>query len=187
LLWSILCLFVIAHPLDAQNEVDQHFTIASDPFTPILSGYHFELGYQFGKNRLASSISRIEVPSFYNSQHEDVVVTRNHVDWFYTRFLRSDQTGFHFGGSVGYVYEEKVEQKEGNMVLEDNYLRAGLRLGYFWFPFRDRDNGLSGIYIEPTINLGFALNNEDLVFPNLIYEAEVLKISGPIFHLGYRF
>lgn len=186
LLLTALASILITTGIAAQSE-NTSFTIATDPFSPTLGGYDFELGYNFGKNRIAASISAIEVPEFYNSQSDDFEVERSYFDIYYTRFLNDQQTGFHYGVSFGYIYDTQITEIETGLVGEKDFWRAGLRVGYFWEPFKNNDTGLKNLFVEPTFNFGFALNDEDLSIGTDQFDASIMKISGPLFHIGFKF
>ena len=172
----------------AQAEPNNNLTISAEILAPVLGGGIGEVGYNFGYNRIAASISFLpEIPKFYNAQSDDFTASRNYVDLFYTRFLNENQTGFHYGVSVGYIFDETINLIETDYEGTKDYFRAGLRAGYFWHPFKNLENGWSGLFIEPAINIGFALNEPNVVFGDQIFEASALKISGPLFHLGYKF
>lgn len=181
-----IALTVTAAVASAQN-TEQSFTIATEMFSPALAGFIVEGGCNLGKNRIAISYSQIEVPEFYNSQSNLFTVSRDYVDVFYTRFLKDDQRGFHYGLSLGYILNEQATEIRTDFQGEKDYIRAGLRFGYFWQPFVEKENALKGLFLEPAINIGFALSDQNIVFPSTTFESSILKISGPLFHLGYKF
>lgn len=165
----------------------QSLTIGADPFGLAVSGYEIELGVNFGKNRISASISQIAPPSMYYPQNDKFEIKRSYFDVFYARFLNEEQRGFNYGVSFGYFYDEEVTRKDTTLVQSKDYFRAGIKLGYYWYPFKNKENALKGFFIEPAFNIGFALNDYDVEFPDETFKASLMKVSGPIFHFGYKF
>lgn len=172
-----------------EQESNNSFTVSTEIFSPALGGFIGEVGYNFGKNRIQGTISFVsEVPVFYNPQSDIFSPSRNYFDLAYTRFIKEDQRGFHYGVDVGYIFDETVTEIDTDLEGTKDYWRIGARLGYFWYPFFQKDNALKGLYLEPAIQIGLALGEQDVVFPTgNTFEASPLKISGPLFHLGYKF
>lgn len=175
---------------EVESAPQNSFSISVEILAPILGGFIAEGGYNFGKNRLAASWSTVGVPEFYNSQSDLFTPTRQYIDLFYTRFINDEQTGFHYGLSFGYIYQEKVEQVSTGLEREKDYFRGGIRLGYFWNPWRKKDTWAKGLFVEPGMNIAFAFNDKDLVFPGTTdntFAADIPKITGPLLNLGYKF
>ncbi len=175
-----LCMSVTAQ---AQME---GFTVAFNPVPLAWDGYGVEFGFNFQQNRIGFSYTTNDVPDFLNDQEDEFDVNSNAIDAVYSRFSREDLTGLHYGLNIGYVFKEEITELASNIVKEDNFMRAGLRLGYFIYPFMDKGGFLSGFYLEPQINANIAISPLEVEFANQTYEAHYL--SGTLFALnvGWR-
>ncbi len=176
---ALSCLSSLA-PLYSQ----QSFTLGIDPLViAVLNGFEAELGYNFGKNRVAVEFLGAELPSVWNGQIDDFEkVSANIFEVAYSRFLRAEQKGFHFGIAYSFFSDYEVEDARGQQLTKD-ISKLGIRLGYMWFPFKK-----ANFFVEPLLNLGFLLNDEDLNFANeAIFEQKSFAGSGPVLHLGWKF
>lgn len=182
-LLSLVMLFCFIAASKAQMD---GFTIAFDPVPLIWDGYGVEAGFNFDKNRIGFSYSTHDVPEFLNSQHEKFSVNSNAIDGFYSRFAKEDLTGLHYGLNIGYVFKEAITEEASGQTKEDNFMRAGLRLGYFIYPFMNKGGFLSGFYLEPQINANIAISPLEVAFANQTYKASYLTGSLFTFNVGWK-
>lgn len=181
-IFSLLLFFLsIGSFLKAQ---EQSITIGFDPLViGVLNGFEVEATYNFGKNRIAIEYLGAELPAVWNSQIDDFEkVSADIIEVAYSRFIRDDQRGFHYGLAFSQFSNFEVEDAAGRTLSKD-ISKLGIRLGYVWFPFKK-----AGFFVEPLFNLGFYLNDEDLDFGNdVIFEKVSFAGSGPVIHLGWSF
>jgi hypothetical protein len=177
-----------ANAQEEESPARNSFTFANDLVSWAFGGYDFELGYNFGKNRVALTFNGLEVPDFYSSD-EDYTVDYHYFGATYSRFINDYQKGFNYGVSFGYVYTENVERDNSDDEEEHDYWKAGVRLGYYWMPFASQVTAIKGVYIEPAINVGMSFNEGALALDkSTSYDGSSdLKIFGPMLHVGYKF
>ncbi len=182
------CFFSVFVRSHAQEKTEASFTISTEITSPILGGFVADLGYNFGKNRISTNFSFLpEIPFFYNPQSDEFTANRYYIDVFYTRFLNDSQDGFHYGVGLGYVFDETVNLIDTDLEAPKDYWKTGVRLGYLWHPFKKKKSILSNFFLEPAFYLGFALNEKDVTLANKTFNASPIKLSGPLFNLGYKF
>lgn len=168
----------------AQGDRPQSLSIGIDPLViGVLNGFEVEAAYSFGKNRIAVEYLGAELPAVWNSQIDDFEkVSASIFEIAYSRFIRSDQKGFHYGLAFSQFSNFEVET-EGGQTLSKDISKLGLRLGFIWFPFKKVN-----FFVEPLFNFGFYLNDEELDFGNgQLFEKVSFAGSGPVLHLGWKF
>ncbi len=167
----------------AQNQ-DKSITVAIDPLViAALGGFEIEAGFNFGKNRIAVEYLGAELPSVWNSQIDDFEeVSADIIEIAYSRFLRDDQQGFHYGLAFSQFSNYTVKTEAGGELSKD-ISKLGVRLGYLWHPFKK-----ANFFIEPLFNFGLYLNDEELDFGNnVVFDSTSFAGSGPVIHFGWKF
>ena len=169
------------------------FTLSGDATPLFLKGYALEGGINLKKTRYSFAINQLELPSFVNPDYDSINKFRKSVIISASRFLNDKQTGFHYGLSFGIVNNEKLTLLDslGNPnptipTFDDSYLKVGINVGYFIFPFFKAENALKGIYIEPRIGISYAINKDDILLGASLIAKKPFAIEVPTLNIGYR-
>ena len=171
------------------------YTLATDANSYVNSGYSLEGGLNYKKMRFSMAINQLEIPEYINFDYETFTEYRKSLDFTITRFLNEDQNGFHFGIRTSYVIDEETNWLDTTSAginnsltaLNDSYLNVGVTMGYFWFPFKNSEKAIKGLFIEPTVGLIYHINKDDLLINNQIIEQKPVSIDVPRLNIGWKF
>ncbi len=179
---------ILGFSFSAKAQIIDGFTVGTDVIPYFLNGYDVEVGWDFGSNRIGFTLADADVPDFLNNQSSSFNLHRSTLDLYYSRFAREDQTGLHYGLNIGYVYKEVVEEAASGIQKDNQYMRGGLRLGYFIYPAKNTTGFFRGFYIEPQINANLAFSSDlDVAFTNQEFDSSILSVSGPSLRFGFKF
>lgn len=175
----ILCIAFSSIALQAQKAV----TIAFDPLTTVaLGGYEVELGFNINKNRITASYLSGDLSPWFGQASDFNSTSHSVIEIAYSRFLKEEQKGLSYGLAYAYYTDFTIEDTQGQS-LEKNPSRVSLKLAYAWFPFKS-----IALYLEPSVTLGFFLDDEDLNFTSgEIFDKKSFIGNGPLFNVGYKF
>jgi len=165
-----------------------YLSVEVDPAPFILGGYSFSLKYSPAKFRHLSIMG-----SVYSSHFPDKMISKPNYEkgfrdlkietsfaFFADYYLKSNNTGLHFGPSVFYYSRTAQLENSGDRAAFKS-IYPNVRIGYVFKPFKK-----AGFYINPWINVGKEMG---LGKRNHLSGAEYTfsKISYvPAIHLGYK-
>lgn len=175
----LILLAFAAVKANSQNSL----TLGVDPLTiTMLNGFEVEGAYSFNKNRVAVSYLAGDLPPWFGQMEDFKSSSHSVIDLGFSRWLSEEQKGFSYGISYVYFNEFEVENELGQK-LNKNPSKVSLRLSYAWFPFEKVN-----IFVEPIMNFGFMIGDEDLTFDSgEVFDKVSLIGNGPVLNIGYKF
>lgn len=172
-------------------------TISSDVNSAINKGFSIDGGLNYKKSRFALSLNQFEVPDYLNANFETVREYRKSLDFTVSRFLKDDHSGLHYGLKTGYVIDQQtnwLDTTSGGInnsiaAINESYINVGITVGYFWYPFKNSEKAIKGLYIEPNIGVNYHINKDDIITNSAsqVINKKPASIDLPRVNIGFKF
>ncbi len=176
--------------LKAQNSL----SISTDAPSLAFGGFALEGGLNHNKTRFALSLNQLKLPDFSNPDFATVSKYRKSLNLQVTKFVRTDQTGLHYGLKTGYVLSEELSLLDANGDIDPNvpsldqsYFTVGVVAGFFWHPFKKNDGVIKGLFLEPNIGVNYAISKDDITMGTKLIEKKPLSMEVPKLNIGWKF
>mgnify|MGYP000117877059 CR=1 FL=1 len=173
------------------------FTLSTDVNSALNKGFAIDGGLNYKKMRFGLSLNQFEVPYYLNTDFETIREYRKSLDLTVSRFRKDDHTGLHYGIRTAYVIDKETNWLDTNSgginnsiaAINESYINVGITVGYFWFPFKNSEKAIKGLYIEPNIGVTYHINKDDLLTnsANQVINKKPASIDLPRINVGYKF
>lgn len=178
---SLVILFLIAASTSYAQTTK--YGIESDPIAYALKGYSVH-GLLYFKNwTFDAGLFGAKPPeSYHGNDGFDVMLSGYGIKVLYS----FDQfPGLYAGIGSGFIKTEATYRKS-NQQETGNSLGIGPMIGYRFFPFKEKANTFSGLYLAPWVSVDYNYHFNKVQFRDIKFTQKSWTVF-PTIHIGYQF